>query len=53
MNVSDISELLERDKSTIYREINQGTVEFRKSDWSVRKEYSAILFIEYKATVNE
>ncbi len=41
MNVSEISELLERDKSTIYREIKRGMVEFRNSDWSVRKEYSA------------
>ncbi len=40
MNVSEILELLERDKSTIYREIKRG-LEFRNSDWSVRKEYSA------------
>ncbi len=40
MNVSEISELLERDKSTIYREIKRGLAEFRNSDWSVRKEYS-------------
>ncbi len=41
MNVSEISELLERDKSTIYQEIKRGLVEFRNSDCSVRKEYSA------------
>ncbi len=41
MNVSEISELLERDKSTIYQEIKRGLAEFRNSDWSVRKEYSA------------
>lgn len=41
MKISEISELLHRDKSTIYREIKRGTVSFRNSDWSVRKEYSA------------
>ena len=41
MNVIDILELLERDKSTIYWEIKRDLVEFRNSDWSVRKDYSA------------
>ena len=38
---SEIANLLGRHVSTIYREIKRGTVEFRNSDWSVRKEYSA------------
>ena len=41
MTVEDIAKLLDRAISTIYREIKRGTVEFRNSDWSVRKEYSA------------
>ena len=41
MKVKDISKLLNRDISTIYREIKRGTVEFRNSDWSIRHEYSA------------
>ena len=41
MKVEEIAKLLDRDISTIYREIKRGTVEFRNSDWSVRKEYSA------------
>lgn len=41
MKVEEIAKLLHRDISTIYREIKRGTVEFRNSDWSVRKEYSA------------
>ena len=41
MKVKEIAKLLNRDISTIYREIKRGTVEFRNSDWSVRKEYSA------------
>jgi len=41
LKVSEIAKLLDRDISTIYREIKRGTVEFRNSDWSVRKEYSA------------
>ena len=41
MTVEEIAKLLDRAISTIYREIKRGTVEFRNSDWSVRKEYSA------------
>ena len=41
MKVKDISKLLNRDISTIYREIKRGTVEFRNSDLSIRQEYSA------------
>ena len=41
MKVKEISKLLNRDISTIYREIKRGTVEFKNSDWSIRKEYSA------------
>ena len=41
MKVEEIAKLLDRAISTIYREIKRGTVEFRNSDWSVRKEYSA------------
>ncbi len=41
LKVSEIPKLLCRDRSTIYREINQGIVKFRKSDWSVKKEYRA------------
>ena len=37
VKVSEISKLLCRHKSTVYREINQGTVKFHKSDWSVKK----------------
>ena len=40
MTVEEIAKLLDRAISTIYREIKRGTVEFRNSDWSVRKEYS-------------
>ena len=39
--VREIANLLNRDISTIYREIKRGTVEFRNSDLSIRKEYSA------------
>ena len=38
---SEIAKLLGRHVSTIYREIKRGTVEFRNSDLSIRKEYSA------------
>ncbi len=41
VSVLETAEILCRAKSTIYREINQGIVKFRKSDFSVRKEYSA------------
>ena len=41
MKVKEIAKLLNRDISTIYREIKRGTVEFRNSDWSIRQEYSA------------
>ena len=41
MKVREIATLLNRDISTIYREIRRGTVEFKNSDWSIRKEYSA------------
>ena len=41
MKVEETAKLLHSDKSTIYREIKRVTVEFRNSDWSVRKEYSA------------
>ena len=41
MTVEEIAKLLDRAISTIYREIKRGTLEFRNSDWSVRKEYSA------------
>ena len=41
MKVKEIAKLLNRDISTIYREIKRGTVEFRNSDWSIRHEYSA------------
>ena len=40
MKVKEIAKLLNRDISTIYREIKRGTVEFRNSDWSIRQEYS-------------
>ncbi len=51
--VLEIAKILCRDRSTIYREINQGTVKFNKSDWSVKKRIQSILFIEYKAKFNE
>ena len=38
---SEIANLLGRHVSTIYSEIKRGIVEFRNSDWSMRKEYSA------------
>ena len=38
MKVSEIAQILEKHISTIYREIKRGTVEFRNSDWSIRKE---------------
>ena len=38
---SEIAMLLGRHVSTIYSEIKRGTVEFRNSGWSMRKEYSA------------
>ena len=41
MKVSEIAQILEKHISTIYREIKRGTVEFRNSDLSIRKEYSA------------
>ncbi len=41
LKVSEILKLLCRHISTIYQEINQGTAKFRKSNLSVRKEYSA------------
>ena len=41
MKAREIAKLLDRDISTIYREIKRGTVEFKNSDWSIRKEYSA------------
>ena len=37
----EIAKHLGRHVSIIYREIKRGTVEFRNSDWSMRKEYSA------------
>nr|MDE7314844.1 IS30 family transposase [Mucispirillum sp.] len=41
VKVSEIAKILNRNKSTIYREIKQGKVSFRNSDWSIRQEYSA------------
>ncbi len=41
VSVLKTAKILCRAKSTIYQEINQGIVKFRKSDYSVRKEYSA------------
>ena len=41
VKVSEISKLLCRHISTIYREIKRGMVDFRNSDWNVRKEYCA------------
>ncbi len=37
VSVLETAKILCRAKSTIYREINQGTVKFHKSDWSVKK----------------
>ncbi len=53
VSVLEIAEILCRSKSMIYREINQGTVKFHKSDWSVKKRIQSILFIEYKTRINE
>lgn len=51
MRVKEIAKLLNRDISTIYREIKRGTVEFRNSDWSIRKEYSAYYSLNIRQAI--
>lgn len=51
MRVKEIAKLLNRDISTIYREIKRGTVEFRNSDWSIRKEYSAYYYLNIRQAI--